>query len=103
MRCRSAGVLTPDRIRALMRLRPEDDVTTGTRNGFGGTVMKSEDRKIASGEAGKAAERRAFLKRFGGAAAAAPAAMLLLSAKRGMAFSNGGNKSRGGSAGAGFS
>lgn len=102
MRCRSAGVLTPDRIRALMRLRREDDVTTGTRNGFGGTVMKSEDRKIASGEAGKAAERRAFLKRFGGAAAA-PAAMLLLSAKRGMAFSNGGNKSRGGSGGAGFS
>jgi hypothetical protein len=60
--------------------------------------MDSEDRKAGNAEAGKIAQRRAFLRRFGAAAAAAPVATVLLSSRTGHAFGNG-NKKSGASAG----
>jgi len=66
-----------------------------------------KDRNNVSRDAGKAAERRAFLKRFGGVAAAAPAAVVLLSSKgvkaMGLISGNGNGRRNRGRGDAGFS
>jgi hypothetical protein len=91
--------LTPDWIRAHIDRAGDGDVDR--QKDCGGSVVK--DRNNVSRDAGKAAERRAFLKRFGGVAAAAPAAVVLLSSKGVMAFGNGNGRRKRGRGDAGFS